>query len=793
MPTHQVQFFGDASVLANRVATYFAEGLVNGGVALAIAHADHHGPIERALRTRGFDTDGLRARDALLLIDAEACLAGFMRGNETDVARFRATIGATVLAAIQRADGRPVRIYGEMVDVLWAQGRRDAVLALEALWNELLTGHACSLMCGYRFSAFDRDTAAFDAVCNRHAHVTVDEGMQDAPSERDIAKLAQRNRALESEIERRTRVEHRMFELLAVTGDLAATRTREEAARLTIHRGMSAVGAVMAGLWVYDSTGTQLDLLASSEPEERAAAIRRLALASPTPIAHAMRTGEAVFLGSRAEYKARFPVAFDDYGAHRLDSHVAFAVLPLIGDRGVLAVACFAYDHERKFDAPDRAFKSILVRQCAIALERMERHDEERALRETAQQARHESELLYEVTARANELDDVDAVYRLALDAVKRGSNSERAAILLYDADDKMHFKAWHGLSETYRAAVDGHSPWTRDDLHPQAISVDDTETDPAWEPYREVFRAEGIRALAFVPLMHHRQLIGKFMLYRNEPRPFSAHELQLTSAVAIQVAAALERKQHQHALARSYEEERKAHLEAEQATRAREEILSVVSHDLRNPLGTILMAATGLLTIDTGDRGHRIRSLGERIHRQAALMARLIEDLVDFAGIQAGRLAMEPATHAPSDIITIAGDMFTSLVDERGVTLDVRVNPQLPAIRCDSDRVVQVLSNLLANALKVTPRGGTISVGVDAPNDEVVFFVKDTGPGIDATELPNLFERYWRSPSAAYKGAGLGLSIARGIVDAHGGRIWAESQLGSGSTFYFSLASRGN
>ena len=581
-------------------------------------------------------------------------------------------------------------------------------------------------------------------------------------------------------------VEHRMFELLAVTGALAAARTRDDAARLTIDRGTRAVGAVKGALWVPDASGRELRLLASSDPDPASGIPQRMSLACETPLASALRTGEPVFLGSPAECHERFPAWCAKLADERLDAHAAWAVLPVAGDHGVLAVACFAYDHERRFEGPDRAFKSVLVRQCALALERIQLQEEERA-------RRLESELLFEVTARANELDDVEAVYHLALDAVKRGASSERAAILLYDADDKMHFKAWHGLSETYRAVVDGHSPWTRDAINPTPIAVNDTEADPAWEAYRPTFRAEGIRALAFVPLVWQRKLIGKFMLYRDDARPFSARELQLASAVGMQVAAALERKQHELELARAYEVERRAHLEAEQATRAREEILSVVSHDLRNPLATVLMSATALLTVEPSERAHRVRTLGDRIHRQAALMARLIEDLVDFAGIQAGRLALAPSAHAPHEIITTARDMFSSVVDERGLQLAVRAHPDLPKIRCDSDRVVQVLSNLLANSIKVTPRGGVVEIGAEETQGEVIFFVKDTGPGIDRTELPKMFERYWRSPNAVYKGAGLGLSIARGIVDAHGGRIWAESEVGVGSSFYFSLASRDN
>lgn len=108
--------------------------------------------------------------------------------------------------------------------------------------------------------------------------------------------------------------------------------------------------------------------------------------------------------------------------------------------------------------------------------------------------------------------------------------------------------------------------------------------------------------------------------------------------------------------------------------------------------------------------------------------------------------------------------------------------------MHCDVGRAVQVMSNLVSNALKVTPRGGTIAIGAQLAGREVVFYVRDSGPGIDADELPSLFERYWRSKKPTYKGTGLGLSIAHGIVAAHGGRIWADSEPGHGTTFYFSL-----
>ncbi len=391
-------------------------------------------------------------------------------------------------------------------------------------------------------------------------------------------------------------------------------------------------------------------------------------------------------------------------------------------------------------------------------------------------------ELLFEVTGAVSRAEAIEDVYALALAAVLRASDADRVAILIADDAGKPRFAAARGLSDTYQRAVDGHSPWPPDAAQPEPIVVDDVERDDAWAAYRDVFRAEGIRTLAFIPLVHQRVLLGKFMLYRDRARPFATREIRLAATIAVQVAHAVARHRGQHALAIALRDERNA-------TRACEEILSVVSHDLRNPLGAVLMGASALLHLPDAPNDPRIArvvAIAERITRQATRMARQIDGLVDFASIHAGRLALDRRAHAPAELLAAAAEIFGALADERGVRFEA-ARSELPAISCDAERGVQVLSNLIANALKVTPRGGAIAIGVEA-RDDTVFYVRDTGPGIAPDELPHLFERYWRSASPRYKGTGLGLSIASGIVAAHGGRIWAESAPGVGSTFYFSL-----
>ena len=221
---------------------------------------------------------------------------------------------------------------------------------------------------------------------------------------------------------------------------------------------------------------------------------------------------------------------------------------------------------------------------------------------------------------------------------------------------------------------------------------------------------------------------------------------------------------------------------QAQHAVRAREQLLAIVSHDLRSPLGTIVMAADLLATTDAPPR-----AVGS-IQRAATRMLRLIEDLLDFASIESGRLTMRRQPLDPRSLIEETLASFEGVTQAKGQQLTAKGEPQLPQIYCDADRILQVFSNLIGNATKVVPEGGTITLQAQTRGHEVLFAVSDSGPGIGAQDLPRLFDRYWRSDEAEYRGTGLGLAIARGIVDAHGGRIWVESELGHGATFYFTI-----
>lgn len=229
-------------------------------------------------------------------------------------------------------------------------------------------------------------------------------------------------------------------------------------------------------------------------------------------------------------------------------------------------------------------------------------------------------------------------------------------------------------------------------------------------------------------------------------------------------------------------------HDEAQRAIRAREDILEIVTHDLRTPLSAVTAAASLVISMDSVEPdGARVRQRGETIRRAALHMSRLITDLTDLAQIDMG-LAINKSTESPADVVKEVVEALEPVVKRRGGTLQAQVNADVPRIPLDRDRVRQVLANLVGNANKVG--ASEISVGAEPRGADVVFRVADNGPGIPPEDLPRMFDRYFRRRGTDYKGSGLGLPISNGIVKAHGGRMWIESTVGAGTTFYFSIPS---
>jgi signal transduction histidine kinase len=225
--------------------------------------------------------------------------------------------------------------------------------------------------------------------------------------------------------------------------------------------------------------------------------------------------------------------------------------------------------------------------------------------------------------------------------------------------------------------------------------------------------------------------------------------------------------------------------------TRSREEMLSIVSHDVRNPLGVVLTGSALLLRGSLPpDKGDRARRQVEAIQRAGYRINTLIRDLLDFASIEGGELSLTPRPHDVGGLLSEALDALRPTAAVKSQELAGAAPAEVLTVCCDRDRIVQVFTNVVGNSMKFGPAGGHIRVDAVAEGSLVRFTVTDDGPGMDPEELANLFDRSWQAQRKNRDGVGLGLAIVRGIVEAHGGRVWAESALGEGTRVHFTLAS---
>jgi PAS domain S-box-containing protein len=228
-----------------------------------------------------------------------------------------------------------------------------------------------------------------------------------------------------------------------------------------------------------------------------------------------------------------------------------------------------------------------------------------------------------------------------------------------------------------------------------------------------------------------------------------------------------------------------KARLEAERATKSRDEILAVLAHDLRNPMQAILGAAAMMaVTTDADKRGRQVAM----IQRATQGMERLVTDLLDMARVDSGAFVINREPVELPAVIRVAVDLCESQAAARNVSLRTEIEDAIPLITADAARLLQLLANLLGNAMKFSPAQATIVIRAGLCSGGVEVSVKDSGPGIAAENLPRIFDRFWQGDRQSRAGVGLGLAICKGIVDAHGGRIWAASNEGRGTTFYFEL-----
>lgn len=403
------------------------------------------------------------------------------------------------------------------------------------------------------------------------------------------------------------------------------------------------------------------------------------------------------------------------------------------------------------------------------------RHTEE-ALRRSEQRFRVMANAVYRLSAavtRAARLEDIfDAAMNGLMDAV----SADRASVLLFDDEDVMRFRGWRGLSERYRHAVEGHSPWMPGDADATPITASDVMTDPALVDLRRTFIDEGIGALSFIPLVSANRVVGKFMVYYDQPHEFSEEEVQVCQTIADHVAYAIERGRSERAL--------------QESNRRKDEFLALLGHELRNPLGPL---SNMLEVMETDDLQPELLHRARRtMARQVDHLVRLVNDLLDVNRISRGLITLRPERLELCSLARDAADDCLPILAEKQQELTVTSDEPV-VLHADPTRVTQVLGNLLNNASKFTDPGGQITLEVELNGKSAVVRVRDTGMGIEPDRLPHIFDMFSRArdprEEPRFGGLGIGLTLVKNLVEMHGGTIEVRSEgIGMGSEFIVRL-----
>jgi PAS domain S-box-containing protein len=318
-------------------------------------------------------------------------------------------------------------------------------------------------------------------------------------------------------------------------------------------------------------------------------------------------------------------------------------------------------------------------------------------------------------------------------------------------------------------SAIDARRAMVWDEVTPDFLQRVAPSAD-----WLEVFRELDPKSAMAVPLTAHGKLEGAILLMSNQLRRYGPRDLLLAEGLASRLGLAIEN-------ARLYQD-------ALLATQARDDVLRIVAHDLRNPLSAIRLAMTVLEhQISEEGRQRGLKSVAT-VNRSLQRAERLINDLLDVTRVEAGQLVVKHERVSAPQLLYDVVEAQQLLASSASIELRLRAEDGFPDLQGDRDRLLQVMENLIGNAVRFTPPGGSITVSAEPRQGEVLFRVADTGTGLSPEHMPHLFERFWRARREERSGAGLGLPICKGIVEAHGGRIWAESALGHGTTFSFTI-----
>ena len=742
-----VQFYDTDQFLINSLNDYVGSGLKAGHTCIVILTAEHLKELEKLLLADGLDLTAAAQSGQYVPVDAIDRRSKFLADEPPDAERFVNALGDVIVDA--RKNGRHVRVVGEMVALLWAEGRYDQVIRLEQLWDDLGKRLQFSLFCAYPMTSLtgtDSPERSFGDICALHSRIVPAESYSESaePGDRlnSIVSLQQKAKSLEAEIGRRTIAETSSAHLAAIveSSDDAIISKTLEGRILTWNKAAERIFGYTAD----EVIGQSIYLLI---PPDR--------VSEEPGILGKLKRGERI----------------DHYETVRLSKSgrsidVSLTVSPI-------------KDKSGKIVGASKIARDITESKLAQA-----------RLREQAE--------IIEIINRTGQMLSAELnlqnVMQTVTDAATLLTGAKFGSFFYRVADPKGGVSLLHEHSGMIQGAFeDFELPKAADIFGPAfraggIVRIDNAATDPRYgktSPYYGLPAGDfPVVSYMAVPVVSRSgEVLGGLFFGHSSEAEFTERDERIVEGLAAQAAIAMDN-------ASLYELSQREKSKAEAANRAKDEFLATVSHELRTPLSAIL-GWVHLMRRSALDESIKAQAI-DCIERSAKLQSQLIEDILDVSRVITGKLRLNKGPVDMATVVNAAIDSVQLAVESKGVQLQVVMDPLARRVYGDAVRLQQVVWNLLSNAIKFTPNGGQIRVNLERADSSARIIVSDTGIGISSDFLPYVFDRFRQADGSStrrFGGLGLGLALVRHLIEMHGGTVRVDSPgEDRGSTFTISV-----
>jgi signal transduction histidine kinase len=745
----------------------------------------------------------LRNTDMSRLAQVQAARAGASGLSPDDVQVAQDLRGRPVLTAYAPVPPLNWLVFVELPRAeayapLYGSIQRSGLLLLAALAFAVVAGLALARRMVGPIQALRAGAARLGGgdLSQRIAIKTGDELEGLADQFNDMAGRLQESYAdLENKVEVRTRELSEALEQQTATAEVLGVISRSPGAlepvfSAMLENAMRICAANFGHLLLYDGEGYRAAALHNAP--EPYAALWRHGPVRPGPKTGLHRlavTKQVVHITDMTAddaYNERDPlrVASVDLAGIR-----TLLAVPMLKDQELIGAIVIYRQEVRPFSEKQIALLQNFASQAVIAIENARLLNELRARTDELARSVEELRALGEVGQAINSTLDVEQVLRTIVTKAVELSATDAGAIYVFD-DDRQEFRlrATYGMSEAMIAAIsDRHIGLADANMGEAArrrepIQVADLRDVPS-TPLNDIILAAGYLALLLVPLLGPDRIVGALVVRRKKPGAFPQSTVDLLETFADQSVLAIQN-------ARLFREIEEKGRELELASKHKSQFLANMSHELRTPLNAILGYTELILDNIYGEAPARIRGVLERVQSNGRHLLGLINDVLDLSKIEAGQLTLSLVDYALDEVVKGVYAAVEPLAVEKKLAFKIVLSPDLPRGHGDDRRLAQVLLNLVGNAIKFTD-AGEVEITAAAENGDFTVAVRDTGPGISPEDQAKIFGEFQQADNSSTRkkgGSGLGLSIAKRIVEMHGGRIWVDSAPGAGSTFAFTL-----